>query len=103
MPLKEKPPMKNSLRLPGFLVLLLCVSGFTECYKPVTKNQLPTPIRTVADAAFQNDVLRYIVESRCTGAVMVELINRVRDLKVHVERECDVGLVGGAMKGFSFS
>ena len=73
--------MKRILRLSGFLAILLFVSGFTECYKPVTKNQLPTHIRTVAVPAFQNDALRYKVESRFTGAVIDELIHRGRGLK----------------------
>jgi hypothetical protein len=37
---------------------LLIVSGFTECYKPITKSQLPTHIHTVAVPAFQNQALR---------------------------------------------
>ena len=95
--------MKNSLRLSAILVLLLGVSGFTECYKPVTKNQLPTHIRTVAVPAFQNDALRYKVESRFTGAVIDELIHRGRGLKVQGDREGADAVIEGVMKSFNFS
>ena len=74
-------------RIFSFALLLLFVSGFSECYKPVTKNQLPTHIRTVAVPAFQNDALRYKLESRFTGAVIDELIHRGRGLKVQGDRE----------------
>lgn len=95
--------MKTFLRLSGLLVLLLLVSGFAECYKPVTKNQLPTHIRTVAVPAFQNDALRYKVESRFTGAVIDELIHRGRGLKVQGDREGADAVIEGVMKSFNFS
>jgi len=95
--------MKTFLRLSGLLVLLLLVSGFAECYKPVTKNQLPTHIRTVAVPAFQNDALRYKVESRFTGAVIDELIHRGRGLKVQGDREGADAVIEGVMKSFNYS
>jgi hypothetical protein len=45
--------MPKLLRLSVLFVTLLFVSGFAECYKPVTKNQLPARIKTVAVPAFQ--------------------------------------------------
>ena len=62
--------MRNVLRLSALLSVLLFVSGFAECYKPVTKNQLPSRIKTVAVPAFQNNALRYKIESRFTEAVV---------------------------------
>ena len=40
------------LRIVAFTVMLLFVTGFAECYKPVTKNQLPDRIKTVAVPPF---------------------------------------------------
>src|SRR5947208_4265260 len=68
--------MKTFLRSIAFLVTLLALSGFTECYKPVTKSQLPEHIKTVAVPAFQNTALRFKIEHRFTEAVMNELIHR---------------------------
>ena len=59
--------MQRTLRLFAFPRDASFVSGFAECYKPVTKNQLPSHIRTVAVPAFQNSALRYKIESRFTG------------------------------------
>ena len=94
--------MKQLLRLSLFLVLLLFVSGFAECYKPVTKNQLPTHIKTVAVPAFQNDALRYKIESRFTDAVIDELIHRGRGLRVQGEREGADAVIEGVIKSFNF-
>ena len=68
--------MRRILRTSAFLAALLLVSGFTECYKPVTKSQLPPHIKTVAVPAFQNNALRFKIEHRFTEAVMKELIHR---------------------------
>ena len=65
----------------ALVALLVCASGFTECYKPVTKNQLPTRIRTVAVPAFQNQALRYKIEHRFTEAVIKEVVRRGRGLR----------------------
>jgi len=51
------------------------------------QNQLPKHIRTVAVPAFQNNALRYKVESRFTEAVVNELIHRGRGLRVQGSRE----------------
>jgi hypothetical protein len=83
--------------------LLIFASGFTECYKPVTKNQLPTRIRTVAVPAFQNQALRYKIEHRFTEAVINELVRRGRGLRVQGEREGADAVIDGVIKSFGFS
>ena len=83
--------------------MLLIVSGFAECYKPVTKNQLPSRIKTVAVPAFQNSALRYKVESRFTAAVIDELIHRGRGLRVQGEREGADAVIEGIIKNFYFA
>ena len=68
--------MKMLLRVSVLISALLLVSGFTECYKPVTRSELPPHIKTVAVPAFQNNALRFKIEHRFTEAVMNELIRR---------------------------
>lgn len=91
------------LRLAAFFIVLLCVSGFTECYKPVTKNQLPARIKTVAVPAFQNNALRYKIGSRFTEAVINELIHRGRGLRVQGDREGADAVIEGVIKNFTYS
>ena len=86
-----------------FLSLLFFISGFTECYKPVTKNQLPTRIRTVAVPAFQNQALRYKIEHRFTEAVINEIVRRGRGLRVQGDREGADAVIDGIIKSFSFT
>jgi hypothetical protein len=95
--------MRKPLRLSVFVLTLLFVSGFNECYKPVTKNQLPARIRTVAVPAFQNSALRFKVESRFTGAVIDELVHRGRGLRVQGDREGADAVIEGVIKSFTFS
>ena len=95
--------MYKTLRLSVFGVMLLCLSGFTECYKPVTKNQLPSRIRTVAVPAFQNSALRFKIESRVTKAVIDELIHRGRGLRVQGDRDGADAVIEGIIKSFSFA
>ena len=95
--------MKTFLRSIAFLVTLLALSGFTECYKPVTKSQLPSYIKTVAVPAFQNTALRFKIEHRFTEAVMTELIRRGHGLRVQSEREGADAVIDGVVKGFGFS
>ena len=95
--------MRKLLRLSVFFLTLLCVSGLTECYKPVTKNQLPARIRTVAVPAFQNSALRFKIESRFTGAVIDELVHRGRGLRVQGDREGADAVIEGVIKSFTFS
>ena len=90
-------------RVSMLMLVLGCVSGFTECYKPVTKSGLPQRIRTVAVPAFQNDALRYKIESRFTEAVSNEIIRRGHGLRVQSEREGADAVVDGVIKSFSFS
>ena len=94
--------MIGILRLASLPVLLVLVSGFTECYKPVTKNQLPKHIKTIAVPAFQNNALRYKVESRFTEAVVNELIHRGRGLRVQGSREGADAVIEGVIKSFSY-
>jgi hypothetical protein len=98
MNLRQKP-----WRVAVLAILLVFVSGFTECYKPVTKNQLPTRIRTVAVPAFQNQALRYKIEHRFTEAVINEIVRRGRGLRVQGEREGADAVIDGVIKSFSFS
>jgi hypothetical protein len=95
--------MQKLLRVSAFLAMLIFVSGFAECYKPVTKNQLPSRIKTVAVPAFQNDALRYKIESRFTGAVIDELIHRGRGLRVQGDREGADAVIEGVIRSFTFA
>ena len=95
--------MPTLIRLFAFTVMLCFVSGFAECYKPVTKNQLPSRIKTVAVPAFQNNALRYKIESRFTEAVVNELIHRGRGLRVQGQREGADAVIEGVIKSFSYS
>jgi hypothetical protein len=94
--------MPKVIRLSVFVLVLFFVCGFTECYKPVTKNQLPSRIRTVAVPAFQNNALRYKIESRFTEAVVNELIHRGRGLRVQGSREGADAVIEGVIKSFSY-
>jgi len=94
--------MRKVLRLSAFLLTLFFVSGFAECYKPITKNQLPTRIKTVAVPAFQNNALRFKIESRFTEAVVNELIHRGRGLRVQGSREGADAVIEGVIKSFSY-
>lgn len=87
-----------------FAVSLLFVTGFAECYKPVTKNQLPERIKTVAVPPFQTEsnALRYKIGSRFTDAVMRELVHRGRGLRVQGERQGADAVIEGVIKSFSF-
>lgn len=83
----------------------LFVSGFTECYKPVTDSGLPSNIKTIAVPAFQFEVkgARYRVESRFTEAVTKEIIKRGRGLQVQGERNGADAVVEGTIRNFNFS
>ncbi len=94
--------MSQLLRLSAFALLFLFVTGFAECYKPVTKNQLPSRIKTVAVPAFQNNALRFKVESRFTEAVVNELIRRGRGLRVQGSREGADAVIEGVIKSFNY-
>jgi len=97
--------MNKLFRLLGFAVAFSFVCGFAECYKPVTKNQLPSRIRTIAVPAFQTEstALRYKVDSRFTDAVMKELVHRGRGLRVQGQREGADAVIEGVIKSFNFA
>ncbi len=88
-----------------FACLFLAVSGFTECYKPVTETGLPKNIKTIAVPAFQFEVggARYRVESRFTEAVTKEIIRRGHGLKVQGSRAGADAVVEGTIRNFNFS
>jgi hypothetical protein len=93
------------IRLSLILSLFLMVSGFTECYKPVTNSGLPSHIKTVAVPAFQFEArgMRYKVESRFTDAVTREIIKRGNGLKVQGSRAGADAVLEGTIRDFSFS
>ena len=84
---------------------VFAVSGFTECYKPVTNSGLPNNIRKIAVPAFQTEArgLRYRVGSRFTSAVSREIIRRGNGLKVQGSIEGADAVVEGTIRDFSFS
>lgn len=93
------------IRLFAILILFTLVSGFTECYKPVTESGLPKNIKKIAVPAFQFEVegARYRVESRFTEAVTKEIIRRGRGLKVQGTRDGADAVVEGTIRKFTFS
>jgi Lipopolysaccharide-assembly len=93
------------VRMLLILLALILVSGFTECYKPVTNSGLPKHIKTVAVPAFQFEAkgLRYRVESRFTDAVTREIIRRGNGLKVQGSLTGADAVLEGTIRDFSFS
>lgn len=93
------------IRLFVIFSIFILVSGFTECYKPVTNSGLPKNIKTVAVPAFQFEArgARYRVESRFTEAVTREIIRRGNGLKVQGTLEGADAVVEGTIRDFSFS
>jgi hypothetical protein len=83
-------------------IMLLYTTGFTECYKPVTQTGLPAHIRTIAVPAFQNNALRYRIETQFTEAVINELIKRGHGLRVISEREGADVVIDGVIKSYNF-
>ena len=96
--------MKSVFRMFALALTLLFVSGFGECYKPVTKSQMPAHIKTVAVPAFQlgSQALRFKIDHRFTEAVMKELIHRGHGLRVQSEREGADAVIDGVVKSFGF-
>ena len=94
---------KKTMRASALAFVLVFASGFAECYKPVTRSGLPSHIRTVAVPAFENNALRYKIESRFTEAVINEIVRRGRGLRVQSEREGADAVVDGVIKSFYFS
>lgn len=93
------------LRLAIITALLFFVSGFTDCYKPVTGSGLPKNIRTVAVPAFKFEAkgLRYRIESRFTDAVSREVIRRGNGLKVQGTLKGADAVIDGNIRDFAFS
>ena len=92
-------------RLLFICVTLFLVSGFTECYKPVTNSGLPKNIRKIAVPAFQTEArgLRYRVGSRFTEAVSREIIRRGNGLRVQGSTQGADAVVEGTIRDFSFA
>jgi hypothetical protein len=93
------------LRIVFVILALLFVSGFTECYKPVTNTGLPKHIKTIAVPAFQFEAqaLRYRVSSRFTDAVSKEIIRRGGGLKVQGTAEGADAVIEGTVRDFRFT
>lgn len=93
------------IRLSAVVLLFLCVSGFTECYKPVTNTGLPKRIKTIAVPAFQFEArgLRYRIESRFTEAVTREIIKRGKGLRVQGSVKGADAVIEGNIRDFNFS
>lgn len=93
------------LRALPIVIIFLFVSGFTECYKPVTNSGLPKDVKVIAVPAFQFEAkgLRYKVESRFTSAVSREIIRRGNGLKVQGTRTGADAVIEGTIRDFSFS
>ncbi len=93
------------LRVLPVIAIFLLVSGFTECYKPVTDSGLPKHIKTIAVPAFQAEAkgLRYRVQSRFTDAVTREIIKRGNGLKVQGSLTGADAVVEGTIRDFSFT
>lgn len=93
------------VRLSALLLTLFAVSGFTECYKPVTNSGLPKNIRRIAVPAFQTEArgLRYRVGSRFTEAVGREIIRRGNGLRIQGSTEGADAVVEGTIRDFSFT
>ena len=89
-------------RVAALVAVVLCSSGFRECYKPVKRSGMPSHIRTIAVPAFQNQALRYRIETRFTDAVMNEVIRRGKGLRVQSEPEGADAVVDGVIKTFGF-
>ena len=96
------PSVIKIFRVAALAALVVFASGFRGCYKPVTKSGLPEHVRTVAVPAFQNQALRYKVESRFTEAVMNEMTRRGKGLKVQSEPKGADAVVDGTIKSFAF-
>jgi len=93
------------IRAISLITVFLMVSGFTECYQPVTNSGLPKNVRKIAVPAFQFEAkgMRYRVESRFTDAVSREIIRRGNGLKVQGSKAGADAVVEGTIRDFTFS
>jgi len=87
------------------LSLVISVSGFTECYAPVTEIGLPRDIKRIAVPIFQFESkgLRYRVENRFTDAVTMEILRKGRGINVQGDINGADAVVEGSIRDFSFS
>lgn len=92
--------VKMLRRLALIVIVAVASLGATECYKPVTDAGLASRYRTIAVPAFQNQALRYKIESRFTDAVAREIIRRGRGLRVQSETEGADLVIDGLVKRF---
>ena len=101
----QKGRRMKILRITLIAFVLFMVSGFTDCYKPVTNSGLPKHIRMIAVPGFQFEAkgLRYKVESRFTDAVSREIIRRGNGLKVQGSRTGADAVLEGTIRDFNFS
>jgi hypothetical protein len=92
------------LRVIAISAVFFVVTGFTECYKPVTNSGLPKTIKTVAVPPFQFEAraLRYRLESRFTDAVAREIIKRGNGLKVQGKTDNADAIIEGSLRDFTF-
>ena len=102
---KAVQPFMKIIGLFAILGLLIFVSGFTECYKPVTNTGLPKHIKIIAVPAFQLEAraVRYRLESRFTEAVSKEIIKRGRGLQVQGTVKGADAIIEGNLRDFNFS
>ncbi len=95
--------MRNRVRFAALGLLLLTVSGFTECYKPVGRGDgLPKHIKSLAIPPFQNPSLRFKVEQRFTAAMVDEALRRARSLQVVSTPEGADAVMTGTIQNFAF-
>jgi lipopolysaccharide assembly LptE-like protein len=96
------PSVIKIFRVALVVGLVVFASGFRGCYKAVRKSGLPEHIRTVAVPAFQNQALRYKIESRFTGAVINEITRRGKGLRVQSDPKGADAVIDGTIKSFAF-
>jgi hypothetical protein len=95
----------KSIKFIAIISIFIWVSGFTECYKPVTNSGLPKRIKTVAVPAFQFEAkgARYRIESRFTEAVVKEVIKQGKGLRVQGSLKGADAVIEGNIRDFTFS
>ncbi len=93
------------VRLLIFVGLFVFISGFTECYKPVTNSGLPKRIKTIAVPIFRYEArgTRYKIDSRFTDAVIKEVIKRGKGLRVQSSLSGADAVIEGNIRDFNFS
>lgn len=91
------------ISLSAAILLFFFVSGFTECYKPVTETGLPKHIKTIAVPVFQMEArgLRYKIDNRFTEAVIKEILRRGKGLNVQSETKGADAVVEGSIRDFN--